>query len=139
MLRTLSRPALLALLGLAVGAALGAWGMRLYFDRTLRQWDPTERFVARLGQELDLDGEQRERVALVLSEQRARMELRRQAWRIEVRGLAREGEDQIGRILRPPQAARFVGLRDEIHGRMDRYLWASENAPSAIAIGAPER
>ena len=137
MLRKLTHPAVLLLLGLGLGLGAGAWAMRLYFDRTLAQWDPAERFVARLGAELALTPEQRERTALILAEQRERMELRRQAWRIEVRGLARDGEDQIARLLDPAQTERYLRLHDQIHGRMDRYLWSSEAAPSAVAIGAP--
>lgn len=136
MLRRMMHPAILLALGLALGLGLGAWAMRVYFDRTLAQWDPSERFVARLSSELDLNAEQRERVALVLAEQRARMELRRQAWRIEVRSLAREGEDQIARLLDAAQTERYARLHDQIHGRMDRFLWSSEAAPSAVAIGA---
>jgi hypothetical protein len=135
MLKRLMHPAVLLILGLALGLGVGAWAMRLYFDRTLATWDPTERFVARLGQDLNLDADQREHVALVLAEQKGRMELRRQAWRLEVRTLAREGEDQIARLLTPAQNQRFLALHDQIHGRLDRYLWSSETAPSAVAIG----
>jgi hypothetical protein len=124
---------------LLLGLAAGAWAMRLYFDRTLVTWDPAERFVLKLGQDLDLNADQREKVALILAEQKARMELRRQAWRIEVRTLAREGEDQISRLLTPAQAERFVKLNDQIHGRMDRFLWTSEAGPTAQAIGPGQR
>ena len=44
-------------------------------------------------------------------------------------------EEQLARLLRPAQTERFVALHDKIHGRFDRYLWASEAAPSAVAIG----
>jgi hypothetical protein len=114
---------------------LGAWAMRLYFDRTLRTWSPAERFVLRLGADLDLNAEQRERVGLILAEQKARMEVRRLGWRQEVRVLAREGEEQIARLLSPEQAKGFVKIQDEVHGRFDRYLWTSEQSPSAIADG----
>lgn len=131
----LTRPIVLLALGLGLGLGAGAWAMRLYFQSTLQRWDPAERLVLQLGAELDLDPEQRERLALILAEQKGRMEQRRQAWRIEVRTLAREGEEQLARLLRPAQTERFVALHDKIHGRFDRYLWASEAAPSAVAIG----
>jgi hypothetical protein len=124
---------------LLLGLGLGAWAMRFYFDRTLKTWDPAERLVLRLGQDLDLNAEQRERVAIILGEQKARMESRRQAWRLEVRVLAREGEDQIARVLLPSQTERFMRLHDSIHRRVDRYLWTTEGGPTAIAIGSESR
>jgi hypothetical protein len=122
---------------LAIGLGLGAWAMRVYFDRTLRTWSPSERFVLRLGADLDLSAEQRERVGLILAEQKGRMEVRRQGWRQEVRVLAREGEEQIAHLLTAEQARRFAKLQDEVHGRFDRFLWTSEDSPSAIADGGP--
>ena len=122
---------------LAVGLGLGAWAMRLYFDQTLRRWSPSERFVLRLGQDLDLSSEQRERVGLILAEQKGRMEIRREGWRQEVRLLARDGEEQIAHLLTPAQAGRYVRIQDDVHGRFDRYLWSSETSPSAIADGGP--
>ncbi len=134
-MRRLAHPAVLVLLGLGLGLGLGAWAMRLYFNRTLARWDPTTRFVDRLGWELDLDSEQRRRVALVLAEQKARMDLRRRAWQIEVGDLARDGEDQIAQLLNPEQTRRFLRLHDSIHGRLDQYLWSSEREPTALALG----
>lgn len=124
---------------LLAGMGLGAWGMRLYFDRTLAAWDPAERFVARLGQDLDLTPDQRERVRLIVEEQKARMESRRKGWRLEVRVLAREGEGQIARLLTPAQTERYQRLADSIHSRMDRLLWTSEDSTTAQAIGGPAR
>lgn len=131
-----SRPLALVALGLALGLGAGAWAMRVYFQRTLMRWDPAERIVYKLGDDLQLSADQRERVALILAEQKGRMELRRQGWRLEVRTLAREGEAQVARILSPQQAERFARIQDDFHGQLDRYLWSSENGPSAIAIGA---
>jgi hypothetical protein len=134
---SLKLPLALACAGL-LGLALGAWGMRWYFQRTLAAWDPAQRLVAELSQQLDLDQDQRERAALVLAEARGRMEERRQAWRLDVRQLAREGEDQLARLLRPDQQERFSRLHDQIHGRMDEFLWSSPENPTAMAI-APVR
>ena len=129
----------LSLLAVALlGLALGAWGMRWYFQRTLERWDPQQRLVLELGQDLDLDKDQQARLGLVLAEARARMEARRQAWRLDVTGLAREGEDQISRLLKPGQVERFERLHDSIHGRMDSFLWASQQEPTALAIHGPE-
>lgn len=122
-------------LALVLGLGLGAWAMRLYYQRTLQAWDPTERLVHQIGADLKLDAEQHQRLALILAEQKARMELRREAWRLEVRTLSREGGQQLAQILKPEQSERYVRLNDHIHGRIDRYLWASENAPSAVAVG----
>jgi len=133
------RQGLLLLCAALLGLALGAWGMRWYFQRTLAAWDPAQRLVAELGQQLDLDADQRERVALVLAEARGRMESRRQAWRLDVQQLAREGEDQVARLLKPAQQERFSRLHDQIHGRMDEFLWSSRENPTAMSIAAPER
>lgn len=122
-------------LALLLGLGLGAWSMRLYYQRTLQAWDPAERLVHQIGAELKLDSEQQQRLSLILAEQKVRMELRRQAWRLEVRTLAREGGEQLAKLLNAEQAERYVRLNDSIHGRIDRYLWASENAPSAVAVG----
>lgn len=135
MLRFLVRPGVLLALGLLFGLGAGAWAMRLYFDRTLSSWDPSQRFLMTLDQDLGLNQEQREKVAIILSEQRARMEARRQTWRLEVRTLGREGEDQIARILDPHQTQIFMKKHDEIHGRMDRFMWATDAGPSAVAVG----
>lgn len=122
-------------LALLLGLGLGAWTMRLHYQRTLQAWDPAERLVHQIGAELKLDSEQQQRLSLILAEQKGRMELRRQAWRLEVRTLAREGGEQLAQLLNAEQAERYVRLNDSIHGRIDRYLWASENAPSAVAVG----
>jgi hypothetical protein len=137
MMAALRHPALLLALGAALGLGAGAWAMRLYFQNTLQRWDPAERLVLQVGSELGLSSEQHERLRLILAEQKGRMELRRRAWRLEVRTLAREGEGQLARLLTPAQAERFVARQDSIHGRIDRYLWASESAPSAVAVGPP--
>jgi hypothetical protein len=120
-------------LALVVGLGVGAWGMRLYFDRTLRQWDPEQRFVAQLDAELKLDDVQKQRVAIVLSEQKARMEARRRGWALDVSLLGREGEGAIARLLTPAQAQRYAALSDQVHGRMERYLWASQDSSTAVA------
>lgn len=122
-------------LGLVLGLGLGAWGMRVYFQNTLLRWDPAERLVLKLGNDLELSAEQRERLALIIAEQKGRMELRRQAWRLEVRTLARDGEQQLAAILSPAQAERFARIQDGFHGQLDRYLWSSDSGPSAVAIG----
>lgn len=139
MLRAISRPGVLLVLGLLLGLGGGAWAMRLYFDRTLSSWDPGQRFLVKLDQDLGLNEEQKERVAIILAEQRARMEARRQTWRLEVRTLSREGEDQIARVLDPRQTQLFMKRHDEIHSRMDRFLWATDAGPSAVAVGASGR
>lgn len=139
MLRGMSAGWIRLALVLMIGLGLGAWGMRLYYDRTLRRWDPAQRFVAQLDADLGLDEEQKERVALVLAEQKARMEVRRHGWELDVRLLGRQGEDAISGLLKADQAKRFSRLHDQIHGRMERFLWASDAAPSAVAAGGAER
>jgi len=109
--------------------------MRLYFDRTLRQWDPEQRLVAQLDAELDLSDVQKERISIVLAEQKARMEARRRDWELDVRVLGREGEDAISRLLDPRQAERFSAQHDRIHGSVERYLWASQESSSVVPVG----
>jgi hypothetical protein len=116
-----------------VGIALGAWAMRVYFDHTLRVWDPAERLTVQLTEDLGLSAVQKRQVAVILTAQKRRMEDMRDQWRSDVRLLARDGEDQIARVLRNDQMDTFMHRHDSIHGRMDRFLWASDSAPTAIA------
>jgi hypothetical protein len=116
-----------------VGIALGAWAMRVYFDHTLKTWDPAERLTVQLAEDLHLSVDQKRQVAVILTAQKRRMEDTRDKWRSDVRLLARDGEDQIARVLRADQMDAFMHLHDRIHGRMDRFLWTSDSAPTAIA------
>jgi hypothetical protein len=122
---------LLAFLG---GIALGAWAMRFYFNHTLMAWTPAHRFIQLLDQDLNLSADQRGEVAGILAGQRAKMEDLRGLWKTDVRYLDRDGEDQIARLLTPAQMDVFMRKHDEIHGRMDRFLWAAEAGPTALAV-----
>ncbi len=115
------------------GVALGAWSMRVYFDHTLKRWDPTERFTAQLSADLRLNQDQKRQVAVILTDQKRSMEDLRDKWKADVRLLARGGEDQIARVLTPTQMDEFMRQHDRIHGRMDRFLWLTETAPTALA------
>ena len=137
MLRGIIGPVGGACLALILGIGLGAWGMRIYFDRTLRRWDPGQRLVEELDAELGLNAEQRERVAVILADQKARMEERRRGWERDVHVLGRDGEDAIARLLDPRQSERFNALHDPIHGSVERYLWASQGGGRAIAAVGP--
>lgn len=123
-----------SLVGVVLGLAAGAWAMRLYFDHTLRAWSPADRFVMKLSGDLRLTPDQNEKVADILADQKNRMEALRRQWRIQVETLDREGEDRIAGILTPAQMDLFMGMHDQIHGRMDRFLWASNADPTALAI-----
>lgn len=123
----------LVVLVLFLGVALGAWGMRLYFNHTLGSWNPSIRFLAQLDADLDLTTGQRGKVSDILSEQKDRMEELRRQWKFQVETLDRQGENQIVQALNPNQTERFMKLHDQIHGRMDRFLW-STSGPTAIAI-----
>jgi hypothetical protein len=133
------RPTAATALALLLGLGLGAWAMRLYFDRTLRHGDPEQRFVAQLTGELGLDDVQQQRVAIVLAEQKARMEARRRGWALDVSLLGRDGEGAIVRLLTPKQAKRYAALSDQVHGRMERFLWASQDSSTAVAGEGPGR
>ncbi len=124
-------------LALLVGVAVGAWGMRFYFDHTLKTWTPAERFLAQLTEDLKLTSEQRLKVGDMLTEQKDRMEELRRNWSFQVTSLDRDGEDRLSRLLTPAQMDLFMKQHDKIHGRMDRFLWSSESGPTAIAV-APE-
>jgi hypothetical protein len=127
------------LAGVLLGALLGAWGMRLYFDRTLGSWNPSERFLAKLTQDLRMTPDQQVKVAGILQSQKDRMEILRRQWRFQVFTLDREGEDAIGRVLNDTQTDAFMAQHDQIHGQMDRYLWDMESGPTALALGPVKR
>jgi hypothetical protein len=122
------------LLAFLLGVAAGAAAMRVYFTHTLWSWDPTRRFVEKLDQDLHLTAGQRTRITEALTEQKGRMEDLRGLWNVDVRLLAREGEDRIGSALTPAQLESFMKVHDEIHGWMTRYLWTSEAGSTAIAV-----
>jgi len=124
-------------LGIVLGLSAGAWGMRFYFDRTLKTWSPTDRFLLKLTDDLKLDAAQREKAADILADQKNRMEKLRQEWRFQVEKLDREGEDRLAGLLTPAQMETFMKLHDQIHGRMDRLLWTSNADPTAMAIAPP--
>lgn len=117
-----------------LGVALGAGAMRLYFTRTIGSWDPADRFAAKLANDLGLDAGQKKRVEGVLADQRIRMEELRSLWKVDVRLLARDGEDRIAAVLDSRQMDEYMKRHDEIHGRMVRFLWITESNPTAIAV-----
>lgn len=130
----MNRTVAFSLVGIVFGLAAGAWAMRFYFDHTLKSWSPADRFVMKLSGDLHLTPDQNEKVADILADQKDRMEALRRQWRIQVETLDREGEDRIAGTLTPAQMDLFMGKHDQIHGRMDRFLWASNTDPTALAI-----
>lgn len=121
-----------------LGMAVGAWGMRLYFDHTLASWDGGQRLVAHLSHELELDVKQRLRVAQILAENKDKADsLRRQRNR-EVVLLGRRIQDQIAMGLNREQVKKLQTINDNVHSRLVRYLWSEEKGPTALAI-APGR
>jgi hypothetical protein len=135
----MNKPIYYALTGLLLGAVLGAWGMRFYFDQTLGSWSASQRFLVQLGQDLKLNADQQGKVGDILKDQKSRMESLRRQWRFQVFTLDREGEDAIGRVLTDSQTDAFMMIHDRIHGQMDRFLWSLESGPTALAVapGAP--
>lgn len=135
----MNKPFVFALLGVALGLAAGAWAMRLYFDHTLKSWSPADRLLVKLSGDLNLNADQREKVGDILADQKSRMEALRRQWRIQVETLDREGEDHIAGTLTPAQMDLFVRMHDQIHGRMDRFLWTTNAEPTALAIAPSGR
>ncbi len=123
------------ILGLMAGLAGGSWMMRVYYERTLGSWNPADRLLAQLDQDLKLNSDQKVRIGEILSDQKDRMEELRHQWKFQVGTLDRQGEDAIVRVLTPDQADQFVKIHDRIHGRMDRFLWTTDSGPTAIAVG----
>jgi hypothetical protein len=132
-----SKPYGLVVAALLIGIALGAGAMRMYFTHTLWTWDPAKRFTQKLSQDLDLTPDQSRRIADVLLEQKGRMEELRGIWGVDVRILARDGEDHIGTILTDRQMDKFMKAHDDIHGWMTRFLWTADVSSTAIAVSSP--
>jgi hypothetical protein len=130
----MNKPLYYTLTGLLLGAVLGAWGMRFYFDQTLGSWNASQRFLVQLSQDLKLKPDQQAQVAEILKNQKTSMEALRRQWRFQVFTLDREGEDAIGRVLTDSQTDAFMSIHDRIHGQMDRFLWSMESGPTAIAL-----
>jgi len=124
----------LVLLAFLFGIAAGAAAMRAYFTHTLWTWDPTKRFTQKLDQTLDLTKEQEERVAAVLAEQKTRMQSLKGVWNVDVRLVARDGEDRLGALLTPAQLDKFMTSHDDIHGWMTRFLWTADSSSTALAV-----
>ncbi len=135
----MNKSVVLLVLGAVLGLAAGAWGMRLYFDRTLGSWSPADRFLVELDGDLRFTADQREKAADILADQKRLMEGLRKEWRVQVETLDREGEDRIAAVLTPPQMDAFMRLHDRIHGRMDRFLWTTSADPTALAIAPSGR
>ena len=127
------------ILGIIIGTALGAWGMRWYFNHTLLSWNPADRFVVKLDSDLRLTPDQKGKVAAILVSQKESLKGLRRDWEHQVGTLGRQGEDQIAALLTLEQADQFMRLHDEIHGRMVRFLWASDSNPTALAIAPPTK
>jgi hypothetical protein len=125
----------LIVFGLCVGIALGGWGMRIYFERTLERWDPASRLLVQLDGDLGLAQDQKAKIAGILTGQKERMEEMRRQWKYQVTALGRHGEDAIASVLTPEQADRFTRIHDRIHVRMDRFLWTADTDPTAISMG----
>ena len=123
-----------AVLAFLFGIAAGAAAMRMYFTHTLWTWDPAKRFTQKLDQNLDLTASQRKQVSSILLEQKGRMEELKGVWNVDVRLVARDGEDRIGSVLTAPQLDKFMKTHDEIHGWMTRFLWTSEPSSTALAV-----
>ncbi len=134
----MNKPLYYTLTGLLLGAALGAWGMRFYFDQTLGRWNASQRFLVQLSQDLKLKPDQQVQVGEILKNQKTRMEALRRQWRFQVFTLDREGEDAIGRVLSDSQTDAFMAVHDRIHGQMDRFLWSLESGPTALALAPGE-
>jgi hypothetical protein len=126
-------------LGIILGTALGAWGMRWYFTHTLLSWNAADRFVVKLDKDLRLSPDQKEKVVAILASQKERLKGLRRDWERQVGTLGRQGEDQIAALLTQEQADAFMRLHDDIHGRMVRFLWASDSSPTALAIAPPAK
>jgi hypothetical protein len=116
------------------GIAAGAAAMRMYFTHTIWTWDPAKRFTQKLDQTLDLTDAQRQQVGAVLSDQKVRMEELKGVWSVDVRLVARDGEDRLGQLLTPAQLDKFMKSHDDIHGWMTRFLWTADSSSTALAV-----
>jgi hypothetical protein len=120
------------ILAFLFGVAAGAAAMRAYFTHTLWTWDPTKRFTQKLDQTLDLTKEQRAGGGRV-GEQKTRMQSLKGVWNVDVRLVARDGED--GWAPCDPQPAdKFMTSHDDIHGWMTRFLWTADSSSTALAV-----
>ena len=135
----MSKPMTYAWTGLLLGAVLGAWGMRLYFDQTLGHWNTSQRYLLQLSEDLKLNPEQQSKVAVILRDQKSRMETLRRQWRFQVFTLDRQGEDAISGVLSDSQTDAYMSIHDRIHGQMDRFLWSLDSDPTAIALAPSGR
>jgi Spy/CpxP family protein refolding chaperone len=98
-------------LGITIGLALGAWGMRYQYAKHFKGVPKAERIVDRLVRDLDLTPDQRQRIGVLIEQNRERMDAIRTESRPRVEALRKEGEDAIRDVLTPEQAARFDALK----------------------------
>lgn len=124
----------IVLVAFLLGIAAGAAAMRMYFTHTLWTWDPSKRFTQKLDQTLDLNKDQEEAVVTVLADQKTRMQELKGVWNVDVRLVARDGEDRLGALLTPEQLDKFMKSHDDIHGWMTRFLWTTEPSSTALAV-----
>ena len=117
---------------------LGAWGMRLYFDQTLGHWNTSQRYLLQLSEDLKLNPEQQSKVAVILRDQKSRMEALRRQWRFQVFTLDRQGEDAISGVLSDCQTDAYMSIHDRIHGKwtVSFGVWIRSNRHRLGALGA---
>jgi Spy/CpxP family protein refolding chaperone len=108
--------ALALLAGLAGGAALGMHGHR-WLERRMHSGDMTPRIVNRLGRELALTDEERQKLTVILTKTHVRLETLHAEARTKFDGALAQSAAEIEKILTPEQAAKFKVLRAKWEAR----------------------
>lgn len=108
------RYAVVFIVGVLVGLAVGAWGLRAFW----RHSPPTpERIMARMDQKLHFTDDQKTKVLVILREETVRMKTQWKDSACKFDALREDGANRIRAVLDPAQQATFDAMKRDFEKR----------------------
>lgn len=114
------------LLIFVLGVASGVLGTHIFYKSRIEALTCGEsrgredHILRRLGRDLSLDGQQRDRVKTILHETREEMKIVRKQYRPQIEAVLEKGHDRIRQILRPEQLEKFEKIAAERSARRNK-------------------
>ncbi len=115
------------ILGILLGLAGGAWGLRFFMDHRGPK-DPTQFFLKKLDRELKLTSDQKPKVAEILNARKAEMDKLQDDTRPKFEAIRKNGLAQIRILLTVDQAAKFDAMVQK---------WEKRRAEKGLPPGPP--
>ena len=132
------RYTLVFVVGLLVGLAGGAWGLRVLWRHT----PPTpEKILSRLDRKLHLTEDQKAKALSILSDESTKMRTLRNEVSDKFESLRDEGADHMRTLLDPKQQAEFDAMKKRFdQHRMDPFAPPNRcSSPAPSQAGAPAK